>query len=115
MGTRALMERDRVNHKLQLSSLDALPREIAKEILQETCRELQLNDVSLIGPSIRKMVQVMLMVPRLEAVRPRRDIFRLQAGGIIGQRRPAIAAPHDGRGPARARPLAAGARSGEAK
>ena len=66
MGTRALMERDRVNHKLQLTSLDALPREIAKEILQETCRELQLSDVSLIGPSIRKMVQVMLMVPRLE-------------------------------------------------
>jgi hypothetical protein len=66
MGTRALIERDRINYKLHLDSLDALPREIAKEILQETCRELQVSDVSLIGSSIRKMTKVLLMVPRLE-------------------------------------------------
>lgn len=66
MGTKALIEEDKKNHRLSLERLDAVPREIAKEILKQTCRELDISDVTLIAPCIRKMAKAMLLLPRLE-------------------------------------------------
>ena len=66
MGTKALIEQDKTNHRLRLERLDAIPREISKEILKQTCRELEINDVTLIAPCVRKMSKAMLLLPRLE-------------------------------------------------
>ena len=66
MGTKALIDEDKANHRLRLERLDAIPREISKEILKQTCRELDISDVTLIAPCIRKMSKAMLLLPRLE-------------------------------------------------
>ena len=65
-GTKALIGADKLNHRLRLERLDAIPREISKEILKEACRELEVSDVTLIAPCIRKMSKAMLLLPRLE-------------------------------------------------
>ena len=66
VDTRELIARDKISHRLQLHRLEALPRETARQILQDACRELEVSDVSLIAPSIRKMAKVMEAVPRME-------------------------------------------------
>ncbi|KDO23677.1 hypothetical protein SPRG_11125 [Saprolegnia parasitica CBS 223.65] len=65
-GTAALIQRDRLNAKLALNRLNALPRETAVEIVKEVCRELDLSDVTLIVPSLRKLCVVVQAVPRME-------------------------------------------------
>ena len=66
MGTKSLIEQDKGNHRLRLDRIDAIPREISKEILKQTCRELEISDVTLIAPCISKMSKAMLLLPRLE-------------------------------------------------
>ena len=66
MNTKTLIEQDKANHRLRLERLDAIPREISKEILKQTCRELDISDATLIAPCIRKMSKAMLLLPRLE-------------------------------------------------
>jgi len=66
VGTKNLIEKDKTNHRLRLERLDAIPREISKEILKECCRELEVSDVTMIAPCIRKMCKAMLLLPRLE-------------------------------------------------
>ena len=64
--TSTLIEQDRANHRLRLERLDALPREVAKEVLKQACRELDISDATLIAPCIRKMSKAMLLLPRME-------------------------------------------------
>jgi hypothetical protein len=66
MGTKAMIDDDKKNHRLRLERLDAVPREITREILKEACRELEVSDATLIAPCIRKMSKAMLLLPRLE-------------------------------------------------
>ena len=66
MSTKALMELDKDNHRLQLYRIDQLSHEVMKEALRSACRALQITDVSLIAPSITKMTHVVSMLPRLE-------------------------------------------------
>ena len=66
MSTKALIQQDKMNHRLQLHRIDALPRDIARDILQQVCRSLQISDVALIGPSIQKLTRVVTILPRLE-------------------------------------------------
>eukprot|EP01006_Ploeotia_vitrea_P036118 TRINITY_DN65978_c3_g1_i1.p1 TRINITY_DN65978_c3_g1~~TRINITY_DN65978_c3_g1_i1.p1 ORF type:complete len:773 (-),score=413.80 TRINITY_DN65978_c3_g1_i1:36-2156(-) len=66
MDTKELMKRDRDLYRLHLRQLENLPREVAVEILQDVCRELELTDVSLAVPSIRKMSRVVAAVPSME-------------------------------------------------
>jgi len=66
MGTKALVDQDKSNHRLRLERLDALPREVSKEILKAACRELEISDVALIAPCIQKLNKAMLMLPRME-------------------------------------------------
>ena len=85
MGTKALIDQDKSNHRLSLERLDALPREISKEILKQTCRELEISDVTLIAPCIQKLNKAMLMLPRME--RFINDVCELVFDGLGGGRR----------------------------
>eukprot|EP00904_Undaria_pinnatifida_P009250 jgi/Undpi1/5455/HiC_scaffold_2.g00734.m1 len=66
VDTRELMRRDRGNHRLKLDKLDELPSAVMKQVLQDACRLLALQDVSLLGPSVAKLTKVVQMLPRLE-------------------------------------------------
>jgi hypothetical protein len=66
MGTKELIHRDRLNHRLRLNRLDALPRSTALEIVKEVCRVLNLTDVTLVIPSLEKLCTVVNAVPRME-------------------------------------------------
>lgn len=66
MGTKELIERDRLNHRLHLNRLNTLPRETTLEIVKEVCRVLNLTDITLITPSLEKLCRVVAAVPRME-------------------------------------------------
>lgn len=66
MGTTDLIERDRLNHRLQLNRLHALPRETALEVVKDVCRALHLTDITRIAPSLDKLCRVVAAVPRME-------------------------------------------------
>ncbi|TYZ61057.1 hypothetical protein PybrP1_002662 [[Pythium] brassicae (nom. inval.)] len=66
MGTKALVERDRLDHRLHLNRLNALPRETTLEVVKEVCRVLNLTDITRISPSLEKLCRVVAAVPRME-------------------------------------------------
>ncbi|RLN70752.1 hypothetical protein BBJ28_00011577 [Nothophytophthora sp. Chile5] len=66
MGTKELVERDRLNHRLHLNRLNTLPRETTLEIVKHVCRVLHLTDITLIAPSLDKLCSVVAAVPRME-------------------------------------------------
>ncbi|KAF1334225.1 hypothetical protein FI667_g2003, partial [Globisporangium splendens] len=66
MGTKELIERDRLNHRLHLNRLNTLPRETTLEVVKEVCRVLNLTDITLIAPSLEKLCHVVAAVPRME-------------------------------------------------
>lgn len=66
MDTAELMRRDRENHRLKLDRLEELPLEILKQVLQDTCRLLALEDVSLLSSSVSKLIRAVSLLPRLE-------------------------------------------------
>lgn len=66
MGTKDLIERDRLNHRLHLNRLNTLPRETTLEVVKEVCRVLNLTDITLITPSLEKLCRVIAAVPRME-------------------------------------------------
>lgn len=66
MGTKELVERDRMNHRLHLNRLNTLPRETTLEVVKEVCRVLNLTDITLISPSLEKLCHVVAAVPRME-------------------------------------------------
>jgi hypothetical protein len=57
---------DKKNYELKLWLLESLPKSIMKEILQGVCRELELNEVSDVVESIKKLKLVIKTVPRME-------------------------------------------------
>ncbi|KAG7377658.1 hypothetical protein PHYPSEUDO_011180 [Phytophthora pseudosyringae] len=66
MGTKELVERDRLNHRLHLNRLNTLPRETTLEVVKHVCRVLHLTDITLIAPSLDKLCSVVAAVPRME-------------------------------------------------
>ncbi|RHY15612.1 hypothetical protein DYB36_012004, partial [Aphanomyces astaci] len=66
MGTAELIYRDKQNAKLHLNRLSTLPKEACLEVMQDICRQLDLTDVTLIGPSVAKLISVVHAVPRME-------------------------------------------------
>ncbi|GLD92598.1 hypothetical protein PINS_up001157 [Pythium insidiosum] len=66
MGTKEMIDRDRLNHRLHLNRLNTLPRETLLEVVKEVCRVLNLTDITLITPSIHKLCHVVAAVPRME-------------------------------------------------
>lgn len=67
MDTKTMIQKDRQNHQLHLNRLQAVPKSVLLEIVQQVCRLLNLTDLTLIGPSIQKLCTVMTAVPRMEA------------------------------------------------
>jgi hypothetical protein len=65
-STASQIKKDRDNHRLKLHKIHSLPRETSRELLMECCRELDIDDVSMIVPSITKINKVMSAVPRME-------------------------------------------------
>ncbi|RLN61398.1 hypothetical protein BBP00_00005425 [Phytophthora kernoviae] len=76
MGTKELVERDRLNHRLHLNRLNTLPRETTLEVVKHVCRVLHLTDITLIAPSLDKLCSVVAAVPRMEKFI--RDVYQLQ-------------------------------------
>ncbi|CAM9374864.1 unnamed protein product [Scytosiphon promiscuus] len=66
VDTRELMRRDRGNHRLQLDRLEELPTTVLKQVVQDVCRLLSLQDVSLLSSSVSKLIKAVQMLPRLE-------------------------------------------------
>ncbi|KAG1693569.1 hypothetical protein DVH05_023334 [Phytophthora capsici] len=66
MGTKELVDRDRLNHRLHLNRLNTLPRETTLEVVKHVCRVLHLTDITLIAPSLDKLCSVVAAVPRME-------------------------------------------------
>ncbi|KAG7396881.1 hypothetical protein PHYBOEH_001571 [Phytophthora boehmeriae] len=66
MGTKELVERDRLNHRLHLNRLNTLPRETTLEVVKHVCRVLHLTDITLIAPTLDKLCSVVAAVPRME-------------------------------------------------
>ncbi|CAH0522122.1 unnamed protein product [Peronospora belbahrii] len=67
VGTKEHVERDRLNHRLNLNRLNTLPRETAVEIVKHVCRVLHVTDITLIAPSLDKICSVVAAVPRMES------------------------------------------------
>lgn len=68
LSTTELIRRDKDIHRLRLNRLDHLPSPISKEILQDVCRELGVDDVSLVLPALRKVCSVVRTAPSLKRV-----------------------------------------------
>lgn len=49
-----------------MHKIDDLPRDVGRAILQDACRALRVNDVSLIAPAIAKLTKVLSLMPRLD-------------------------------------------------
>jgi len=64
--TKALIRKDKLNHRLGLTSIfENVSLEEAKEVLGELCRILSISDISLLSGSVNKLVNVVLVMPRL--------------------------------------------------
>jgi hypothetical protein len=74
---------DKRNHELGLWLLDSLPKATMKEVLQTVCRELDINEISEIQPSLAKLKAVVKTVPRMER-------FISQVCNFIYQRHPSL-------------------------
>ena len=67
MDTRELMRRDKADARLDLSRLDYdVPRQALAAVLKSVCRVLNLRDLALVEPSVRRLQRVVLAVPRME-------------------------------------------------
>ena len=65
VDTKALIKKDKLNHKLGLNRLTALPKSVAHEIIQAACRMLEISNVELIVPSLEKMLAAQREMPKL--------------------------------------------------
>ncbi|MES1907184.1 MAG: hypothetical protein MHM6MM_000349 [Cercozoa sp. M6MM] len=55
MDTKSLVQRDREIHRLGLESIAKLPKTLLIESVQDACRSLQVSDISLLMPTLRKV------------------------------------------------------------
>jgi len=65
-STSELIRRDKMNHRLGLSKITALPKSAAHNILQEVCRVLEVSDAHVIVPSLQKLCWIVRAMPRME-------------------------------------------------
>lgn len=68
LSTRELIERDRDIHRLTLGKIEHIPQPICVEILQDVCRLLEVDDVALILPSLKKVCKAVSRIPLLQSV-----------------------------------------------
>lgn len=66
MATAALVERDRLNYRLNLHELDSIPRTVSASVLKELCRTLEITDISELSPAVAKLVAACSAIPRLD-------------------------------------------------
>eukprot|EP00903_Cladosiphon_okamuranus_P020006 g18377.t1 len=66
VDTAELIRRDKENHRLKLDRLDELPTTVLAQVVQDSCRLLALQDISLLSSSISKLIKAVQMLPRLE-------------------------------------------------
>jgi hypothetical protein len=66
LPTSERIKADRRNHELGLWILESLPKSVMKEVLENTCRELDINDISEITNCIKKLKAVVHQVPRMQ-------------------------------------------------
>lgn len=66
VDTKELIRRDKGNHRLKLDRLEELPTTVFKQVVQDSCRLLALQDVSLLSSSVSKLIKAVQMLPRLE-------------------------------------------------
>ncbi|CEO95990.1 Centrosomal protein of 70 kDa [Plasmodiophora brassicae] len=67
LSTRELIERDRDIHRLTLGKIEHIPQPICVEILQDVCRLLEVDDVALILPSLKKVCKAVSRIPLLQS------------------------------------------------
>jgi len=65
MDTRELIKRDRDIHALQLAKVEALPKAVSLQILQDVCINLSLNDATQIVPAVKKLCKLTKAMPRI--------------------------------------------------
>lgn len=65
-STADMIRRDKLNHRLGLNKITALPRSSAHELIQQMCRILELSDPELLVPALQKMCWIVRAMPRLE-------------------------------------------------
>eukprot|EP00948_MAST-09A_sp_MAST-9A-sp1_P003977 g3977.t1 len=65
-NTREMIRQDKADHRLKLTRIDQLPTKIVRQVLRAVCRELNLTDVAVIVPALKKMQKVIMAVPRME-------------------------------------------------
>lgn len=61
------IRRDREVHALGLHALQAMPPPAMVQLLQDCCRELQLQDAQLLPPAVRKLCRALAALPPMEA------------------------------------------------
>jgi hypothetical protein len=66
MDTRELIRKDKAAHRLDLHRIGELPAQITAEILQDICTRLELNDVTLVVPTLNKLIRIVGAVPSLQ-------------------------------------------------
>ena len=64
-GTKELVRRDRLDYALDLKSLDAMPKNVAVDVVKEVCRDLRLNDAGECPPAVRKLCAATKKLPAL--------------------------------------------------
>ena len=66
LSTSERIKIDKRNHELGLWLVDSLPKAVIKDVLQAACRELNINDISEMQPTLIKLKTVIKAVPRME-------------------------------------------------
>jgi len=66
LSTAERIKIDKRNHELGLWLVDSLPKAVIKDVLQAACRELNINDISELQPTLVKLKTVIKAVPRME-------------------------------------------------
>lgn len=66
LSTSERIKIDKRNHELGLWLIDSLPKAVIKDVLQNVCRELNINDVSEVQPALVKLKTTIKLVPRME-------------------------------------------------
>ena len=64
-GTKELVRRDRLDYALDLKSLDAMPKNVAVDVVREVCRDLRLSDAGEAPVAVRKLCAATKKLPAL--------------------------------------------------
>ncbi len=64
-GTKELVRRDRLDYALDLKSLDAMPKNVAVDVVRGVCRDLRLSDAGEAPVAVRKLCAATKKLPAL--------------------------------------------------